>query len=51
VPRIARARGLSEDRVRVLVDAATEGPAFGFIGRKSVNVMRLNLSLDSAAGR
>jgi potassium-transporting ATPase KdpC subunit len=46
VPRVARARGLSEDRVRELVAANTQGRTFGLLGEPRVHVLRLNLALD-----
>jgi potassium-transporting ATPase KdpC subunit len=49
VPRIAKARGMSEDAVRILVVQHTQGRQWGFFGEPRVNVMELNLSLDSAS--
>lgn len=51
VPRIAVERGLAPDEVRALVAAATEGRQFGFLGEPRVNVLRLNLALDSLAAK
>ncbi len=45
-PRVARARGVSEDDVRRLVRANTAGRQFGFLGERRVNVFKLNLALD-----
>jgi len=49
VARVARSRGLSEDRVRAVLRAHTEGRQFGFLGERRVNVLLLNLALDSVA--
>ena len=45
-PRVARARGLSVEKVFELVRASTDGPDLGFLGEPGVNVLTLNLALD-----
>jgi K+-transporting ATPase ATPase C chain len=44
--RVARARTIPVERVRELIQAHTEAPTFGFLGRARVNVLELNLALD-----
>ncbi len=47
VPRVARERGMSEEALRQIVAAHTEGRQFGFLGEPRVNVLELNLDLDN----
>jgi len=51
VPRVAKARNMPEDRVRVLVTANTNGRLAGLLGEPRVNVLALNLALDTAASK
>src|SRR5262245_3673658 len=49
--RVARARGLPEDRVRELVTAYTEDRQWMILGEPRVNVLLLNLALDALSAR
>ena len=46
VPRVAKARNLSEDKVRTLVADMTQDRFLGVLGEKRVNVLTLNMALD-----
>jgi potassium-transporting ATPase KdpC subunit len=49
-PRVAAARGVPVERIRDLIATHTEPPVWGFLGRARVNVLELNLALDTAFG-
>lgn len=46
LPRVARNRNMSEEKIRSLVDQYTEGRQLGFLGESRVNVVKLNLALN-----
>ena len=48
VPRVAKVRGMPEDKVRQLVAENTAGRLIGIFGEPRVNVLALNLALDAA---
>lgn len=46
IKRVALARGLTEGKVKELVDQAIEKPLLGLFGTEKINVLKLNVSLD-----
>ena len=48
IPRVARARGVSEEAIRGLVAKPTKEPQLGFLGNARVPVLELNLALDQS---
>ena len=51
LPRIARARGIAEPRLRAILDDRTARRDLGFLGEPRVNVLQFNLALDRQFGR
>ncbi|WP_160712263.1 K(+)-transporting ATPase subunit C [Chitinophaga solisilvae] len=46
IARVAKARGISEEKVKQIVDAGIERPVLGLFGPATVNVLKLNVTLD-----
>jgi K+-transporting ATPase ATPase C chain len=49
VARVAKARGISEDQVRKLIEESTRGRYLGILGEPGVNLVGLNIALDGSA--
>ena len=49
IPRVAKARGISEEQLRKLVKQNTDGRDLGVFGMPRVNIMTLNFALDQLA--
>src|SRR3984893_14306070 len=47
IPRVAHSRGMKEEDLRALVKRHIKGRGIGFLGEPRVNVLELNLELDS----
>ena len=47
IPRIAKARRVSKDRLQQIVDENTTSRTWGILGEPRVNVLQLNMSLDA----
>ncbi len=47
VPRVAKARNLSDAQVKQFVDQATQKPLLSFLGQPVVNILQLNMALDA----
>ena len=51
IARVAASRGLSQDKVKDLVEKFVEPPQWGFLGQSRVNVLLLNVALDQLAAQ
>lgn len=47
IPRVAKARGIDEGRLRQLVNSSTDSRVWGILGEPHINVLKLNLKLDA----
>jgi K+-transporting ATPase ATPase C chain len=48
--RVAKARNITNEKVQSLIEQASEGRQFGILGEARVNVLVLNMALDTAQG-
>ena len=51
MPRVAKARGISAERVKAVVESSVKGEPSVFLGEPRVNVLLVNLALDRQFGR
>ena len=51
VARVAKARGVTVERIQAVIDAHVEGRTFGILGEPRVNVLLVNLALNRQFGR
>ena len=51
IRRVAEARGMSVEEVKRIVDSVTEGPWLDLFGTSKVNVLKLNVALDTAQNK
>ena len=49
IPRVAKARGMTEEALTKLVAAHSEGRQLGFLGEPRVNILPLNVALDGTS--
>jgi potassium-transporting ATPase KdpC subunit len=47
IPRVAHSRGMKQEDLRALVEKRTKGRDLGFLGEPRVNILELNLELDT----